>query len=57
LVKMMRQRHPRQPKQPIAFAVLFVMVVLVTAASIRHLAQEQNHPRTDPLGAIQDQKP
>jgi len=33
------------------------MVALVTAASIRHLAQEQNHPRTTKVAAIQDQKP
>ena len=57
LVSMMRQRHPRQPKRPIAFALLFVMVALVTAASIRHLAQVQNHPRADQAAAISDQKP
>jgi hypothetical protein len=53
----MRQRHPRQPKRPIAFALLFVMVAFVTAASIRHLAQEHNHPRADQGAAILDQKP
>jgi hypothetical protein len=33
------------------------MVALVTAASIRHLAQVQNHPRADQAAAILDQKP
>jgi hypothetical protein len=53
----MRQRHPRQPKQPIAFALLFAMVALVAAACIGQLAHRQSQSPITQIAAVQDKTP